>query len=146
MEIAGRIINALFSLHPLHSMVVHFPIGLTGAALLFILLALWQRNEDLEKAAFFTIALAAVATVVAAITGYRDNIIRFDGDAPLVNVKIFLGVSLFILTTITALSRRRQPQILWNPTTMVLYLAAFFASFSLAIVLGFIGGVILYGI
>lgn len=146
MDLLGRVINALINVHPLHSMVVHFPIGLTGAALLFIVLALWWRNESLEKSAFFTITLAAISTVVAAITGIRDNLVRFDGDAPLANVKIFLGITLFVLTTITVLSRRRQPEILWTPSTMVLYLAAFFASFTLAVVLGFIGGVILYGI
>jgi uncharacterized membrane protein len=146
MDLVGRVINALINVHPLHSMVVHFPIGLTGAAFLFILLALWWRNEALEKSAFFTITLAAASTVVAAITGIRDNLVRFDGDAPLANVKIFLGITLFVLTTITALGRWRQPEILWTPSTMVLYLAAFFASFALAVILGFIGGVILYGI
>jgi hypothetical protein len=64
----------------------------------------------------------------------------------LVPVKIFLGSTLFILTTVTAISRWRKRELLWTPTTTVLYLGAFVASFGLAITLGFIGGVILYGI
>jgi uncharacterized membrane protein len=146
MEIFGRIINAAVNVHPWHSIVVHFPIGLTGAALLFLVLALWQQNEALEKAAFFSITLAAVSTVVAGLTGMRDNIVRFDGAAPLVNVKIFLAITLLVLTSVTAFSRWRQQEILWKPATMVLYAAAFLGSFALTIVLGFLGGVILYGL
>ena len=59
--------------------------------------------------------------------------------------QIFLAVSLFVLTTITAISRRRKPEILWNPSTVVLYVSAFVGSFVLAAALGFLGGVILYG-
>ncbi len=58
MDLFGRVVNALANIHPWHSMVVHFPIGLTGAALLFILLALLRRNESLEHAAFFAISSA----------------------------------------------------------------------------------------
>jgi len=141
----ARIFNAIFNIHPWHSTVVHFPIGLTGASVLFIVLALWRKNESLEHAAFFTITLAAISTVVAGITGMRDNIVRFDGAAPLVGVKIFLAVTLLILTTVTAVVRWRQKEILWQPVTTVLYVAAFLASFGLAVTLGFLGGVILYG-
>jgi hypothetical protein len=76
----------------------------------------------------------------------RDNIVRFDGAAPLVNVKIFLAITLLVLTSVTAFSRWRQQEILWKPATMVLYAAAFLGSFALTIVLGFLGGVILYGL
>ncbi len=146
MDIIGQIVNAIINIHPWHSMVVHFPIGLTGAAFLFILLARWRRNESLEHAAFFAIALAAISTIVAALTGIRDNLVRFDGAAPFVTVKIFLGITLFLLTTIIAVTRWRKREVLWNPATTVLYLAGFAGSFLLAITLGFIGGVILYGI
>jgi uncharacterized membrane protein len=145
MELITRIVNTLVNVHPWHSMVVHFPIGLTGGALLFLVLALWRRNEALEKAAFFNITLAAVSTVVAGIAGIRDNIVRFDGAAPNVNAKIFLAVTLLALTTVTAISRWRQQEILWKPSTMVLYASAFLGSFALTIVLGFLGGVIIYG-
>ncbi|CAG0934918.1 hypothetical protein TFLX_03740 [Thermoflexales bacterium] len=145
MDIA-QIINAIVNLHPWHSTTVHFPIGLTGAAFLFILLARWRRNESLEHAAFFVIALAALSTIVAAITGIRDNLVRFEGTAPYVTVKIFLGITLFLLTTSLAVTRWRKREVLWSPATTVLYLAGFAGSFLLAITLGFLGGVILYGI
>ena len=143
--IINQIVDALVNIHPWHSMVVHFPIGLTGGALLFILLARWRRNESLEHAAFYMIALAAVSTIVAGATGIRDNLVRFDGTAPFVPVKIFLGSTLFVLTTIIAITRWRKREVLWNPATTVLYLAGFAGCFLLAITLSFIGGMILYG-
>jgi uncharacterized membrane protein len=146
MDIIGQILNAIINIHPWHSMVVHFPIGLTGGAFLFIVLARWRRNESLEHAAFYMIALAAISTVVAALTGIRDDLVRFDGAAPLASVKIVLGITLFLLTTVTAVARWRRRELLWTPSTTVLYLAAYAGSFGLAITLGFIGGVILYGI
>ena len=146
MDIIGQILNAIINIHPWHSMVVHFPIGLTGGAFLFVVLARWRRNESLERAAFYMIALAAVSTVVAALTGIRDDLVRFDGAAPLASVKIVLGITLFLLTTITAVARWRRRELLWTSSTTVWYLAAFAGSFGLAITLGFIGGVILYGI
>jgi uncharacterized membrane protein len=145
MEFLERLFRAFFVLHPLHSMIVHFPIALTAVGSLFVVLARWRRDEMLEQFAFYNIALAAVSTLVAGLAGLRDNIVRFAGVAPNVNVKIFLGISLLILTSVTALVRHRQPDILWRPTTTVLYLAAFVASFLLAVVLGFLGGVIVYG-
>ena len=146
MEFIGKVIHAITVTHPLHSLMVHFPIALTAVALFFLLLALWRRSEALEHAAFFNLALAAVSTVVAGIAGYRDNIIRFNGAAPMVNVKIFLASTLLILTAVTSILRWRRREVLWTPSTMVLYLAAFVGSFALAATLGFIGGVILYGI
>ena len=142
----SQIINAVINIHPWHSLVVHFPIGFTGAAFLFIVLARWRRNESLEHAAFYLIALAALGTIVAGATGIRDDLVRFGGAAPFAPVKIFLGSTLLLLTAALAITRWRKREVLWSPATTVLYLAGFAASFLLAITLGFIGGVILYGL
>ena len=145
MEFIERLINALTKLHPLHSMTVHFPIALTATALFFLLLALWKRDKSLELLASLNLGLASVSTIVAGLTGLRDNILRYDGSAPNVNAKIFLAISLVVLTGLASYSRWRKPEILWMPSTRILYLAAFLGSFALAATLGFLGGVILYG-
>ena len=145
MESITQLFTTVFETHPWHVPMVHFPIALSGAALLFLLLALWQRNELLERAAFYNISLAAVSTIVAGATGYRDYIVRYEGDAPYANAKIFLAISLFVLATVIAVSRWRQPDLLWKPSTMILYLLGFAGCFMLAVTLGFLGGVILYG-
>jgi len=145
MEFFSRLIRAVTELHPLHPMMVHFPIGLTGAACLFILLALWRRNKELEQAAFFNLVLAAVGAFAAGLAGLRDNIVRYDGGAANIQIKIVLGIVLFILTALAAIVRWKKPDILWKPSTRIFYVAAFVVSFALAILLGFLGGVILYG-
>lgn len=146
MDVIGQIINAILNVHPLHSPIVHFPIGLTGGALVFIVLARWRRNESMEHAAFYMIALAAISTIAAGVTGMRDNLVRFEGNAPLVLPKIIMAITLFSLTTVTAVSRWRNREVLWSPRTTLLYMGAFAGSFIIAITLGFMGGVILYGL
>jgi uncharacterized membrane protein len=145
MDFFNQIFTTIFEIHPWHAPITHFPIGLTGAAFLFLLLALWRRSEFLERAAFFNIALAALTTILAGATGMRDNLARYEGDAPYAPLKIFLAVTLLLLTLTLTFSRWRKPEVLWTPGTMVLYVAGFGGSFALAATLGFIGGVILYG-
>jgi uncharacterized membrane protein len=145
MDLVERVITALTELHPLHSMTVHFPLALSGVGLLFIMLAVWRRSDLLEQAAFLNITLVAISTVFAGLSGVRDNMIRYEGDAPYASTKIFLAISLFVLTTVTATSRWRKQEILWTPSTTVLYVSAFAGSFALALLLGFLGGAILYG-
>jgi uncharacterized membrane protein len=144
MDFFNRLIVAITELHPTHPMIVHFPIALTGAALLFILLAHWKKNAAFEQAAFFNISLAAISTIVAGITGYLDNIKNYLGDAPNASTKIFLAITLFILTTGVSIIRYRNPEI-FATGNHALYIAAYGASFAIAIVLAFLGGVILYG-
>jgi uncharacterized membrane protein len=143
MEFLDRVITALTELHPIHPMLVHFPIGLTGAASFFILLALWKNKTFFEQAAFANIALATVATLAAGITGLYDNRVNYLGDAPNDGLKITLALALLVLTTSTAIARWRNPDLF--DKSKPLYVAAYLLSFGLALVLAFLGGVILYG-
>lgn len=145
MDFFNRLITALTVTHPLHPMIVHFPIALTGAAAFFILLALWKRSAMLEQAAFANIALASVSTLAAAVTGMMDNISNYDGAAPNASIKIALATLLLILTSATAILRARNSNLFETPSSKPWYVAAYFVSFGLAAVLGFLGGVILYG-
>ena len=145
MELLNRLIRALTELHPLHPMLVHFPIGLTGASCFFILLALWRKSPLLEQIAFANISLATIATMAAGITGIRDNIVNYEGQAPNAGLKIVLASLLLSVTTITSLLRWRNPDVFEKQPIRWLYVSAYGISFGLAIVLGFLGGVILYG-
>lgn len=144
MDFLNRLFVALTEVHPTHPMIVHFPIALTGAAFLFILLAYWRRNASLEQAAFANISLAAVSTVAAGVTGYIDNIKNYVGDAPNAGAKIALALALFLLTTGISLVRLRNPDI-FQKGNRLLYAGSYGLSFVIAIVLAFLGGVILYG-
>ena len=144
MEFINRLINALTQLHPLHPMLVHFPIALTGAAFLFILLAYWKNNAAYEYTAFANIVLAALGTIAAGITGYMDNIKNYEGQAPNASTKIMLATLLFLITSGLSIVRYRNPN-LFTTSNRFLYIAAYGISFAIALVLAFLGGVILYG-
>jgi uncharacterized membrane protein len=143
MDFLNRIIHAITTVHPIHPMVVHFPIALTGAALFFILIALWKNNGFFEQAAFANIALATVSTIAAGITGMYDNQVNYLGEAPNAGLKMVLATALFLVTTVTAIARWKNPDLFKK--SKPLYVAAYFVSFALAVVLAFLGGIILYG-
>jgi len=144
MDFFNRLFVALTELHPTHPMIVHFPIALTGASFLFILLAYWRKNASLEQAAFANISLAALSTIVAGITGFIDNIKNYEGDAPNAGAKMILATTLFLLTTGISIVRYRKPDMFQNGDRF-LYIGSYGLSFVIALVLAFLGGVILYG-
>ena len=144
MELINRIIHAVTELHPTHPMFVHFPIALTGAAFFFILLAVWRNSTALEQTAFANIALASVSTLVAGITGVMDNAKNYEGAAPNGGTKILLATLLLILTAGISIVRYRNPD-LFQKTNRLLYMASYGICFAIALVLAFLGGVILYG-
>jgi uncharacterized membrane protein len=144
MALISKIMHALLYVHPPHTLLVHFPIALVSAALFFILLALWKKSDLLEQIAFANLSLAAVSTIVAALAGIRDNIVFYNGRAANHVAKIILGIVLFIITSVTAILRWRNPK-LFHSHSKAIYVAAYFVSFVLVTILGFLGGVIVYG-
>ena len=144
MEFINRVIHALTELHPTHPMVVHFPIALTGAAFLFILLAAWRNSASLEQTAFANIVLAFLGTIAAGLTGVMDNIKNYEGAAPNASTKIILASTLLLLTAGISIVRFRNPNLFQQGNRLV-YVAAYGISFGIALVLAFLGGVILYG-
>jgi uncharacterized membrane protein len=145
MAFIERLIHALFVLHPMHTMVVHFPIALAGAALFFILLAIWKKNPLFEQVAFADLVLASVSVIVAGVTGMRDNINIYNGVAPNVSIKILLAILLFILTAATSFWRWKKPGLFTQKNTRWIYISAFVVAFIMVSVIGFLGGVIVYG-
>lgn len=145
MDFISRIIRAVTELHPLHPMFVHFPIGLTAGACFFILLAVATRNSRFEQVAYANISLATLAVLVAGATGLHDNIVNFEGAAPNANLKIILASLLLLIASGTAITRWRNPNLFEKYPVRWFYISAYGVCFALAIILGFLGGVILYG-
>jgi uncharacterized membrane protein len=73
-----------------------------------------------------------------------DNIKNYSGAAPNVMVKITLATILLVITAWTSIARWRNPN-LFESRSKPWYIAAYLVSFMLAIVLAFLGGIILYG-
>lgn len=145
MDLIQRVITALTETHPVHPMLVHFPIAFTAAGALFVLLALWKRKALYDQIAFANLVLAAISTIPAGATGIYDNNLNYLGEAPNAEVKIILGISLFVLTTVTALWRRNNPELIGRRPARVFYVLAYLLSFVMALTLSFLGGVIIYG-
>jgi uncharacterized membrane protein len=145
MNLIQKIFHAITQVHPPHTLITHFPIALTGAGLFFILLAIWRRNKILEQVAFADLSLAVVSILVCAVFGIRDNIVFYHGGAPNHLAKIILASTLFILTLITVIARWRNKELFYEKSTKALYVASYFLSFAIASVLGFLGGIILFG-
>ena len=145
MQFLERVVNAMVKLHPWHSLMVHFPAAFATVGMLCILFALWRRSHLFEKFAFFCMTVTAAGTALSGLAGLRDNAVHYDGGAPYLNLKIYLGVSLLLLSAVSAIVRWRRPDLLWNPSTRILYVAAYVGAFLLATVLGFVGGSIVYG-
>ncbi len=144
MDFIDRLIRALTELHPLHPMLVHFPIALSGAATLFILLALWKKDAGFEKMAFANLVLTVLGTIAAGLTGMYDNNLSYGGEAPNAGVKIILASTLLVISSATVIVRWRNPAVI-ESGGKTLYVLGYIASFVLALTLAFLGGVILYG-
>lgn len=67
--------------HPLHTALVHFPIGLLGAVPLWDALAAWRGPEPWSTLAFWTLALGLASAIPAAGTGLLDYA-RLDEEDP----------------------------------------------------------------
>lgn len=143
MTLIQTIIHAL-TVHPIHTLLVHFPIALTTSAFFFILLALVKKSDLLEKIAFANLSLAAVSTIVAGAAGIMDNIKYYGGLAPNHTTKIILASTLFVLSSATAIIRWTMPN-LFHSRAKWLYVLMYFIFFAIASVLGYLGGVIVYG-
>jgi hypothetical protein len=88
--------------------------------------------------------LASIATIAAGVTGYMDNAKNYVGEAPNAMLKITLATLLFVLTAGISVVRYRNPDLFWKGNRF-LYVSLYGISFAIALVLAFLGGVILYG-
>jgi uncharacterized membrane protein len=61
--------TALLAKHAQHVVLIHFPIALFIAAVVFDFLAQWKKNPALAEAAYFNLLLAAFFTVPVVGTG-----------------------------------------------------------------------------
>lgn len=143
MDFFERLIHALTETHPLHSMIVHFPIAFTAAGLLFIIIYLWKKQAVFEQIAFANMVMASLGTLAAGLTGIFDNQRYWEGTAANAQVKIWLATSLLVITAVASIARWRNPNLVESKKG--LYVTAYLIGFPIALVLSFLGGVIVYG-
>ena len=61
--------TAILAKHAQHVVLIHFPIALFIAAVVFDLVAQWSKRRSLADAAYYNLLVAAVSTVPVVATG-----------------------------------------------------------------------------
>ncbi len=70
-------------MHPIHPMVVHFPIALLLASLLFDLVSLRWRGQEFRATSLSLLALGVLAALVALYTGHvAEEAVEHSGTIP----------------------------------------------------------------
>lgn len=131
--------------HPLHPLLVHLPIGLLYLTLLLDLLTLFfDGGNALVRAAFYTLLLALVMSLVAAVPGLVDRAdIRDDHPAKKVaNAHMVLNITAAVFTAFSLLLRYG---VLGVEATPVAPLVLSLIAVALVSYSGYLGGMLVYG-
>ena len=121
--------------HPVHQMLVVFPMGLLATGVIFDIIYLIKRNPTMATVAYWMILAGIIGGAIAAPFGFADwRAIPANTRAKRVGVIHGLGnVLVLILFGLSVLGRTA------DPTHMVYYVLSF-AGFALAGVTGWLGG------
>jgi uncharacterized membrane protein len=123
--------------HPIHQMLIVFPLGLLGMAVIFDLLGMALGNGYWSEIAFWMIAAGVVTGLLAAPFGTIDWF-AIPAGTRAKRIGAIHGIGNVIVVALFALSwwmRRDAPAIVETAA-----LAASFAGFGLALVTGWLGG------
>jgi uncharacterized membrane protein len=128
--------------HPVHPMLVVFPVGLFATAVVFDILSLVTNNPAFPGVAFYMITAGIIGGLLAAIFGLLDWLgLPANSRAKKVGGWHGLGnLTIVILFATSWLLRRGDPNFV--PSTPALVLA--FAGILLALVTAWIGGELVY--
>ncbi|HJS19767.1 MAG TPA: DUF2231 domain-containing protein [Anaerolineales bacterium] len=128
--------------HPVHPMLIVFPLGLLSAAVIFDLIAMSTQNQGLYVVSYWVIAAGLVGGLLAAIFGFMDWLgIRSNTRAK--SVGGWHGPGNLVIVLLFAASwwlRSGDPNNV--PTSLALTLSLL--GFGLALVTGWLGGELVY--
>jgi uncharacterized membrane protein len=123
--------------HPIHQMLIVFPLGVLAMSLVFDLIARFAGLPKLHEAAFYMIAAGIISGLVAAVFGLID-FLAIPGATRAKRIGALHGVGNVIVVVIFAASwllRRDDPA---RPEILAIVLSA--AAAGLATITGWLGG------
>jgi uncharacterized membrane protein len=128
--------------HPVHPMLIVFPLGLLATAVIFDILHLATGNPLLATVSFYMIAAGVVGGLLAAIFGLIDWLaLPKNSRAKSIGGWHGLGnVTIVVLFAVSWLLRGNNPNFV--PDTLALLLS--FAGIGLALITAWIGGELVY--
>src|ERR1051326_7650826 len=123
--------------HPIHQMLVVFPLGLLATAVLFDILTLWRNEPKWSEAGFYMIAAGIIGGLLAAVFGLIDWLaIPHQTRAKAIGAWHGLGnVVVVVLFAASWMMRYNAPGM---PDATALVLS--FAGVILAVITGWLGG------
>ncbi|HET7436312.1 MAG TPA: DUF2231 domain-containing protein [Thermoanaerobaculia bacterium] len=123
--------------HPIHQMLIVFPLGVLATSLFFDIIALITERSGLFQAAWYMIAAGIISGLIAAVFGLID-FLAIPGGTRAKRVGALHGGGNVVVVLLFAISwwlRRGQPA---NPATSAIVLSAL--GFALAGITGWLGG------
>jgi uncharacterized membrane protein len=128
--------------HPVHPMLIVFPLGLLATAVIFDILYLATRNPVLATVSFYMIAAGAVGGLLAAIFGLIDWL-ALPNNSRAKNIGLWHGIGNVVIVGLFAVSwLLRGNNANFVPDTLALLLS--FAGVGLALITAWIGGELVY--
>ncbi|HEX5944256.1 MAG TPA: DUF2231 domain-containing protein [Anaerolineales bacterium] len=128
--------------HPIHPMLIVFPLGLLATAVIFDLLYLIFGNRLLPTASYYMIAAGILGGLLAAIFGFIDWLALPNGSRAK-NIGLWHGLGNVLIVGLFAVSWfLRGNNVDFLPDSVALTLS--FAGTVLALITGWIGGELVY--
>src|SRR5258707_8243411 len=113
---------ALLAKHAQHVVLIHFPIGLFLAAVVFDLISLWTKRRGLADAAYYNLLAAAISTIPVLATGLLAWQYQLEGQKVkgilLLHV-IFAGVSNVMIWLVWGVHFRARRRTVYLPSYRV---------------------------
>jgi len=123
--------------HPVHPMLIVFPLGLLGTAAIFDAIWLVTRNPQGTALSFYLIAAGIIGGLLAAIPGFVD-FLGIPTGTRAHRIALFHGAGNVVVVMLFAGSWWLRQQQLTQPDTLALVLS--FGGVALALVTGWLGG------
>lgn len=128
--------------HPVHPMLIVFPIGLLATAVIFDILYLVTNNPNLSMVSFYMITAGAIGGLLAAIFGFIDWL-GLPNNSRAKNIGLWHGLGNFVIVVLFAISwliRSGNPNFV--PSGLALVLS--FVAIGMALITAWIGGELVY--
>lgn len=128
--------------HPVHPMLIVFPLGLFATAVIFDIIYVSTANAALPVVSYYMISAGVISGLLAAIFGFIDWL-GLPNNSRAKNIGLWHGIGNFVIVVLFAISwllRRGSPNAI--PDSLALTLS--FAGVGLALITGWIGGELVY--
>jgi uncharacterized membrane protein len=133
---------ALFAGHAQHPVIIHFPIGLFIASIVFDLLAVWRKQPILAAVAYYNLLGAALTIPLAIATGLGAWRWQLEGAAIRGNLRLHMICALSSALLILFLSWRRSRVRNTGRALSIAYWAVTLIALLMITLTGHLGGIL----